>query len=322
MEFQFLNNALAQFIATIQNVWAPVFQIHGIAMLLAVSCVAFIIYMIHFGITGDAPTFIMGMADTVVALAVLHALFIYAQPFGTDLVNGFIAWGQETTGMSPAVVTPSGIMETGLQLARIFWAASGHASWFVAPVSALETIICTVAVVIAFGAASIIYLLAQVEVWALIIAASVLLACAPMPWTWTIFPGWGLTVLSSCIKIFFLLCVLAIGLGLATGWSTSMAAVSGTISDNISLMMEATVEALLFIACVYYLPTLMARMTTSAAGTVLHAGEAMLGSIAASTATQATSAAAKARRQLGNAAAAGAKGTIAAAQTVSQMLLR
>jgi P-type conjugative transfer protein TrbL len=318
MEFLFLNNALNHFLQTIQNVWAPVFQMHGIAMLLTVSAVAFCIYMVQFGFTGDAPSFIIGMAYTVLALAVLHAIFIYSQQFAEDVLNGFITWGQETSGMSPAVLTPSGIMETGLQLARIFWTAGGHASWFTAPISAIETVICTIVVCVAFGLAAIVYLIALIEVWALIIAASVLLACAAMPWTWNMFPGWGLTVLSACIRIFFLLCVLAIGLAEATAWTEAMAATSGTISDNLSLMMQATIESLLFIGLVYYIPRLMARMVVGAADTMMHAGEAVLASIAALAASKAGSAALSAPRTSGNVIAQG----VSTVKTVSQMLLR
>jgi type IV secretory pathway TrbL component len=224
--------------------------------------------------------------------------------------------------MSPDVLTPAGVAESGLQIARIFWAASGHASWFLAPISALEDLICTIAIVVVFGAAAIIYLLALAEVWALIIAASVLLAFAALPWTWSMFPGWALTVLSASIKVFFLLAVLAIGLNEATGWSTAMAATSGTIADNVSLLMQATVEALLFFGLVYYIPGLMARMVVGGAGPALQAGEAMLADAVGAGAGAAAGAASAGIGAAGNAAAAGAKGAVSGASKVAQMLLR
>jgi hypothetical protein len=57
--------------------------------------------------------------------------------------------------------------------------------------------------------ASIIYLLAQIEIWTLMVGGFVLLGFACLPWTWHIFPGWGTSFLSLCIKIFFILAILA-----------------------------------------------------------------------------------------------------------------
>jgi type IV secretory pathway TrbL component len=234
--------------------------------------------------TQDVPAFILGFCYTILALAVLHAVFLYSQTLATGVLNGFLSWGQQVSGESPTVLTPSGIAESGLQLARVFWSASGHASWFVAPLSALEDLICTAVIVVAFGIAAIIYLLATIEAWVLIIGASVLLAFAALPWTWAMFPGWALAVLSACIKIFFLLCVLALGLHEATNWTAAMAATSGTLTENISLMMQATVEALLFVGSVYYLPNLMARLVIGAAGSALNAGEGIITDLAGATA--------------------------------------
>src|SRR5690349_89764 len=139
MQFLFLNNALEDFIKAIQTVWAPIFQMQGIEVLLAISAIALAVYAIQLLATQDVPAFILGFGYTILALALLHAVFLYSQEFATAILNAFLQWGQQTSGMSPNVLTPSGIMETGLQLGRIFWDASGHAAWYYAPVSALET---------------------------------------------------------------------------------------------------------------------------------------------------------------------------------------
>jgi type IV secretory pathway TrbL component len=80
-------------------------------------------------------------------------------------------------------------------------------------------------------------------------------------------------------------------------------------------MMQATVESILFLGLVYYIPSLMARMVVGGAGTALHAGEAIIGDIAGAASGGAVSAARKAPGAIGNAAT-------SAAQTVSKMLLR
>jgi hypothetical protein len=101
-----------------------------------------------------------------------------------------------------------------------------------------------------------------------------------------------------------------------------MSATSGTIVDNISLMMQATVEALLFVATIYYIPSLMARLVIGASGPVLQAGEAILGSIGGGASAGAMNAAAKAPGALGSATTATAKAGVSGAQIVAKMLLR
>jgi P-type conjugative transfer protein TrbL len=321
MQYMFLNDALDHFLHTIQNVWAATFQIQGIQILLAISAIAFAVYAGQLLATHDVPGFILGFGYTILSLAVLHAVFLYSQELATDVYNGFLQWGQQVSGESPGVLTPSGVMETGLHLARIFWTAGGHASWFFTPFATAEQIICIPVVVGAFAIAAIILLLTEVWVWALIIGASVFLAFAALPWTWSMFPGWALTVLAACIKVFFLLCILAVGLNEAQGWTTAMAGASTSIVDDTSLMMEAIVESILFAGLVYYIPNLMAAMVSGAAAPALNAGEAMIGSMLGSAAGAAGGVAAGSL-QPGAIAEAATNAAASAKSMVNKMLLR
>jgi P-type conjugative transfer protein TrbL len=319
MQFLFLNNALTDFENTIQGVWAPVLQAQGIQILLAVGAIAFAVYAIQLLTTHDLPTFILGFAYTIVSLSVLHAVFLYSQDLATDMLSGFQALGQQVSGLSPTTLTPSGVLTQGIHLVQILWAAAGNASWFKAPTVAIETMICAIVMVFAFAVASIIYLLALVEVWALIIGGSLLLAFAPLPWTWNIFPGWGLRVLAACVKTFFLIAVLALGLNEAAGWTTGMASTSSGLATNASLMMQAVTESLLFVALVYYIPEIMASLVTGGAGAAITAGETILAGMVSEGAGHAASGA----NALGGATAnAAADGAAKALKKVHTMLMR
>src|SRR6266849_1778061 len=319
LQFQFLNNALTDFENTIQGVWAPVLQAQGIQILLAVGAIAFAVYAIQLLTTHDLPTFILGFAYTIVSLSVLHAVFLYSQDLATDMLSGFQALGQQVSGLSPETLTPSGVLTPGIQLVEILWEAAGAASWFKAPTVASETMVCVLVIVFAFAVSSIIYLLALVEVWALIIGGSLLLAFAPLPWTWNIFPGWGLRVLGACVKTFFLIAVLALGLNEAAGWTTGMASTSSGLATNASLMMQAVTESLLFVALVYYIPGIMASLVTGGAGAAITAGETILAGMVAEGADQAASGA----MALGGATAnAAADGAAKALKKVHAMLMR
>ncbi len=321
-QFLFLNNALSDFENTIQGVWAPVLQAQGIQILLAVGAIAFAVYAIQLLATHDLPTFILGFAYTIVSLSVLHAVFLYSQDLATDMFNGFQALGQQVSGLSPETLTPSGVLQQGMQLVHILWNASGAASWFKAPQIAIETLICALLMVLAFATASIIYLLALVEVWALIISASLLLAFAPLPWTWNIFPGWGLRVLGACVKTFFLIAVLALGLTEAAHWTAAMTASSAGFSTDASLMMQAITEALLFFALVYYIPGIMASLVTGGAGAAMIAGETILAGIAGAGASQAASTGKAIGGAAADAAKAAADGAVKAMSKLQAMLMR
>jgi P-type conjugative transfer protein TrbL len=320
-QYGFLNTALQNFIDAITNVWAPIFQSTGVQILLGIGAIALAVYAIQLLISGDVYQFIMGFATTILSLAVLYAVFLTAQELAGGIYGGFLVWGQQVTGFSPSSLTPSGVMETGLQLARQFYAAAGLATWFRAPVSTLVTVFCAIVMVVAFGLAAIIYLLALIQVWTFIIGASVLLAFAALSWTWHIFPGWGISTLSVCVKIFFLLAILGLGLVEAEAWTAAMAGTSASIVEDASLALEAMVESLLFLALVYYIPGLMAGLILGAASSVMNAGEALIAGIASAGASAVGGVAAAAARPGAVAATAG-KTIEAARATVNKMLLR
>jgi TrbL/VirB6 plasmid conjugal transfer protein len=255
--YGFLDQALQHFIDAIQGVWAPVFQSTGVQILLSIGAIALAVYTIQLLITGDVWQFIVGFAMTILALALLNAIFLTSQTLATLFYQGWIIWAQQVSGLSPNTMTPSGVMHIGLQLANTFWAAAGAASWIRAPISALELAVCTPIIIVAFFVASLILLLAEIQVWALIVGASVLLAFAALPWTWGMFPGWGLSVLSSCVKVFFILAMLAVGLEEAVGWASTMTGASSSIVENASLAVQAMIESLLFLGLIYYIPSLI-----------------------------------------------------------------
>lgn len=320
-QYGFLDKALQDFINAIQNVWNPAFLITGIQILLGLGAIALAVYAIQLLITGDVHQFILGYSMTILSLALLYGVFLTAQTLATGIYNGFQLWAQYVTGLSPATLTPSGVMETGLQLARIFWGAAGNAAWYRIGLTSLETVFCAGVMVVAFAIAAIIYLLALVQVWVLIIAASVLLAFAALPWTWHMFPGWGVSLLSVCFKIFFLLAILAVGLTEATGWTTAMAGASPTIVEDASIAVEAMLESLLFLGLIFYIPGLMSGLVLGAAGSVMNAGEALIGGMAGAGASAVGGLAAAAAKPGGIATAAG-KGVQAARSVVNAMLLR
>ena len=319
--FTFLNNSLNDFLLAIQGTWSATIQIYGVKILLMLLVVSLGINWIYAISQRDAGRLLDSTVNSLVAAGVLYTIFLNAQTVGAAVLNTFIQIGQATSGLSTDALTPSGIAQSGLRLAQIFWNAGGLASWLISPMSAIETLICSLVVVIAFDAAAIIYLMALIEAWAIIIGGSLLLAFASIPWFAAMLPRWILSILSISVRVFALLAVLAIGLTEAQGWATAMAANSGSISGNISLMFQAITEALLFAASVYFIPRTLSNLVAGGAAAVMTTGEAMLGAAAGAGAGAAAAGAAAAR----NAAAAGTTAAIQGAgqlaATVRRMLM-
>src|SRR5208283_1123150 len=310
--FTFLNNSLNDFLLAIQGTWSATIQIYGVKILLVLLVVSLSINWTYAISQRDAGRLLDSTVNSLVSAGVLYTIFLNAQTVGAAVLNTFIQIGQATSGLSPSVLTPSGIAQSGVNLATIFWGAGGRASWLISPMSAIETFVCSLVVVLAFDAAAIIYLLALVEAWAIIIAGPLLFAFASIPWFAAMLPRWGLNLLSISVKVFGLLGVLAIGLTEAQGWATAMAANAGSISGNISLMCQAITEALLFVACVYYIPRTLANLVAGAAA-VMTTGEAMLGAAAGAGVGAAAAGAAAAGTAARNAAAAGTTAAIQSA---------
>ena len=131
--------------------------------------------------------------------------------------------------------------------------------------------------IVSFDVAAIIYLMALIEAWAIIIGGSLLLAFASIPWFAAMLPRWILSILSISVRVFALLAVLAIGLTEAEGWATAMTANSGSISRNISVMLQAITEALLFVACVYFIRRTLSNLVAGGAAAMCERSAAEAG---------------------------------------------
>lgn len=310
--FAFLDNALANFLGTIQTVWYDAITIYGAEILLLLVIVALGINWLAAFSQRDAGRLVDSTAHSLIAAGVLYVIFLHAREWSTAVLDTFIQLAQLITGLSPAALNPSGIISSGITTCILFWKAAAHAMWTLSPISAVEAFICGILVMVSFTAAAIIYILAMIEVWAIMISGMLLIAFATIPWVAATLPTWGLSILSRSMKIFTMLAVLAVGLALAQGWATDMAASSGTISSNISRMLQAIVESLLFAACVYFVPNSLARLVAGSSGSAIGLGEALLASAAAAGAGLAG----KAATQSANA---GRQGAIAALGTASSV---
>ena len=302
----FLDQAYLHYLTAIQDTWSSIILIHGVKILLMLVVVELGINWTYAIGQRDAGRLIDSTAYSLLSAGVLYTVFLHAQEWGDAVLQTFIDLGRAVSTLSPATMTPSGIVDLGLSTASIFWEACAHASWVWQTATAVTTLICTLVIAACFGIAGIIYLLALIEAQAVIIGGSLLLAFAALPYTAPIFPAWGLRVLSVSMKIFTLLAVLTIGLEEARLWSAAMEANKALISQNIGLMFQAILESILFVACVYYVPNALASLVVGGGAAVMNAGEGMLASAAGAAGSAAESAGGSAAKTGGQLAAAGA----------------
>ena len=119
--FTFLNNSLNDFLLAIQGTWSSTIQIYGVKILLMLLVISLGINWIYAISQRDAGRLLDSTVYSLVSAGVLYTIFLNAQTFGAAVLNTFIQIGQATSGLSPEALTPSGIVQSGLNLALIFW---------------------------------------------------------------------------------------------------------------------------------------------------------------------------------------------------------
>jgi type IV secretory pathway TrbL component len=132
-----------------------------------------------------------------------------------------------------------------------------------------------------FLCVALMLLLCELELTAVIVIGSILLIFSTIPWVLPSLQRYALTVLSLGMKLIALLLVVGLGLILAAGWSTNLAATARTAAQDIHKILLPAFEALLFVAIAYYIPNYISGLVAGGSGPAMGLGEAALGAAAA-----------------------------------------
>jgi P-type conjugative transfer protein TrbL len=260
---QLLNTILQTLTAQIEA-WYPQLLLYSSQLLSVLILVQFAYIAIDLTASHDASRLLDHMTAAVLRVGIVYILLDNATTWGMALINTGIQLGQNVTGQSPEVLTPSGVYQAGLNMVGTLWQAKAAGGWL-HPFQEIEFMGVSILMVLAWAGAAFIYLGTLLEAWWTVYAGPVLICFAALDSTAPMLLEWATRVLAIAIKIAVLLFVLAVGMGLAHGWGKQLAADSGKITTDFWLAVQALVESILFCYLVAKVPGAVTSVVGSAA---------------------------------------------------------
>ncbi len=260
MDGGLLNQVLQDFVTTIQTTWGPLLQLYMLRILLMLVVLQCAIIFADVLMTHDATRLLDHLVMACVRVGICWVIFIHAGDWGQAIIDFGSDVGRAVSTLSTGSITPSAILNTGLNLAHIIWTAKATGGWLSAGIQDLEFFFVSMVIIAAWTGAALIYLGALLEAAALVYGGPLLIAFTPFAWTAELLVRWALSVLGIAIKIAVLLMTLAIGMAIARVWTEALALSSATLTTNLWNLMVAAVESLIFVYLLMKIPTAIASL--------------------------------------------------------------
>jgi type IV secretion system protein TrbL len=260
MDGGLLNQVLQDFVTTIQTTWGPLLQLYMLRVLLLLVVLQCAIIFADVLMTHDATRLLDHLVTGCVRVGICWVIFIHAGDWGQAIIDFGSDVGRAVSTLSTGSITPSAILNTGLNLAHIIWTAKATGGWLSAGIQDLEFFFVSMVIIAAWTGAALIYLGALLEAAALVYGGPLLIAFTPFAWTAELLVRWALSVLGIAIKIAVLLMTLAIGMAIARVWTEALALSSATLTTNLWNLMVAAVESLIFVYLLMKIPTAIASL--------------------------------------------------------------
>jgi P-type conjugative transfer protein TrbL len=322
-DFGLLDQALQQFQQAIGTAWNGSLIVTMTRLLEALIFLQFFIVFWRAAANRD----LSGLADDLMIAAVRFALLEFAMAHGADFGNAVYNTAQQIaasiTLSSPGTMTPSGVINEGLNIARILYTAKGAGGWL-HPIQAIEWAVVTITVVVAWTIAALVLFETILEFYVLTYGGPLLIGFSAFYLTAELIVAWIKALLAMAFKLVIVLGMLAVGFVLARIWAGNLDAVANSITTNIWNLMQALVMSVIFVYLLYRVPQMYAALVgsyapgldfaTRAASSIMARG----GQVAGQAAETGIKAAAK---ELGNEASKDAAAVASAAKQVSAWLL-
>jgi P-type conjugative transfer protein TrbL len=264
--------------------------------------------------TRNATSLIDDLAIGLIRIGVCWAVFENAATWGQALIDTGAYIGQAISTLSPYTLTPSGVLQAGLNLAGIVWQAKAAGTWISAIPQELEFFFISLVIIVCWTGAALIYFGALLEAAALVYGGPLIIAFTPLTWTADLLVRWALSVFAVAIKIAILLMTLAVGMAIAQLWIVALGDSASTFTTNLWNLMISAVESLVFVYLVMKLPALFTGLIGGSPA--FGFGEAFLGTVmgafGSGAAAGGETAAGAAARLAGNAATTAGKATVQA----------
>jgi len=271
-DFGILDSALGNFTSAISGVWGPQLFYYLHPVLLAIIVLQFGLVAAEATIERDVPLLISHTMIGLLRIGVIWSIFTYSFTWANSIVQTGQVLGSNISGFA---LTPSGVFDNGISVMQTIFHAKAAGSWFNEGFEKVEFFIVGLFVMLAWAAASIIYLGCLIEAALLVYVGPLIIAFTPLSWTFEMLLIWGRSLLGMAFKAAVILMTLAVGMTLANTWIANFNASAGSFTTNIWNLLIAVVEAILFAFAVWRLPNGVSGLAGGAA--IMGFGQSVLG---------------------------------------------
>jgi P-type conjugative transfer protein TrbL len=267
-----LDSVLGNFTSAAADVWGPQLFYYLQPVLLAIIVLQFGLVAAEATVERDVPLLISHTMIGLLRIGVIWSIFTYSFTWANSIVHTGQVLGSNISGFG---LTPSGVFDNGISVMQTIFTAKAAGSWFNEAFEKVEFFVVGLFVMLAWAAASIIYLGCLIEAALLVYVGPLVIAFTPLSWTFELLLTWGRSLLGMAFKAALILMTLAVGMTLANTWIANYNASSTTFTTNIWNLLIALVEAIVFAFAVWRLPNSISGLAGGAAA--ISFGEAVLG---------------------------------------------
>ena len=267
-----LDTVWHNFVTAISSTWGPSLSTYLLPLLMGIIVLQFGLLAVEAAISRDLPLLLVHMLLGIIRIGIVVAIFQHAFEWGNDIVQTGQVLGNNISGVS---LTPSGIFDAGLGVAKTIWHTKALGAWYMQPFEKLEFFLIGLAVMSCWFIASMVYLGVLVEDALLVYCGPLVIAFTPLSWTFDMLLVWAKSLLGLAFKLALVVLTLAVGMTLAYQWIATTNSTAATFTTNMWNLVIVVPEAGLFAYVVWKFPNRISGLT--AGGASIGFGEALLG---------------------------------------------
>ena len=262
-DYNLLNHVLDTFTKQIQA-WYPLLLMYGLQLLVAMALATFLYIGVQAASSHNFVGIITAFELGLIRIGIAYFVIDHADTWGNAMIQTGIDIGRAVSGQSPQVLTPSGILNAGLQLVFILGHAKAVGGWLPS-VQGLEMFVAQLTVFLSFVAAALIYLGLLIEGAWTIYTGPIFICFAPLEYTTGMLINWAKQLLAIALHIAILLLVISTGMLLAADWSRQLADNSNKITTDIGLVILSMAMGATFFWVVKTVPQRVVGTVSAAA---------------------------------------------------------
>ncbi len=253
------QNLLNNLVATLQGAflaYQPQLLIIGVALLSVLAFIQFFYIAVDVAMNHDLPHMMSTLSVALIKLGMVYVIMDHAFDWGNAIINTGVQIGEQVSGQSPNVLTPSGIWQLGLNLVGIVETAKAAGGWL-HPVQDVEFFVTAAAIALAWLFAAVLYLLLLLEATVVVTLGPIFVALGGLESTAEALVAWAKTLVAIALGIIMVL---------VQGWAVQLQATATTLTKDTTWLILAVAESVAFFYVVKHVATMSQGMIARSAG--------------------------------------------------------